>query len=63
MMIVALKCSYGGEEVVGESIRKHDNIYCGEACAFEAGGSRGGNDPAASTVAVPSAERVGKEEE
>ncbi len=44
-------------------MRKGDNIYCSEACAFEAGRSTGCDDRADSTVAVPSAALLGKKEE
>lgn len=60
---MALKCSYCGEEIEGEPIRKGDNIYCSEACAFQAGRSTGCDDRADSTVAVRIAELVGKKEE
>lgn len=60
---MASKGSYCHEEVEGESIRKGDNIYCSEACAFEAGRSTGCDDRTDSTVAVSSAELVGKKEE
>jgi ribosome-binding protein aMBF1 (putative translation factor) len=60
---MASKCSFCGEEIEGEPIRKGDSVYCCDACAFQAGRSAGCDDRADSGVARPITEHLEKREE
>ena len=39
-MTATLLCDYCGEETVGEPIRRGSDVYCCDACAFEASRSQ-----------------------